>query len=61
MHRADVEMILIGVCAFVYLMCLLWDRLNEALHWEETGRDFPEYELWGRDWFDDEETEDEDD
>lgn len=53
--RADIYSILAVICVFVYLMVLLWNKLLEAMLWEQTGKDFPERELFGRDWFDEEE------
>lgn len=55
MLRAYIVMVLSATCVGVYLSVLFLSKLIEAMTWENTGKDFPEYELWGRDYFDDEE------
>lgn len=47
--------ILIGICIGVYAEVWILCKLLDAFSYEEQGRDFPERELWGRDWFDDRE------
>ena len=52
---------LVLICIGVWLEVVLLGRLLDAFYYSEIGKDFPEYELWGRDWFDADDADEKDD